>query len=80
MPVQRLVPWAVRVAWAVLPFTLAPDLAAALDADPAARSFFDTLSYSNRRRLVLSVEDAKTPETRQRRIAKAVDALREGRT
>ncbi len=57
-----------------------PDLAAALDADPAARSFFDTLSYSNRRRLVLSVEDAKTPETRQRRIAKAVDALREGRT
>lgn len=55
------------------------DFAAALDADAEARRFFDGLSYSNRRRFVLSVEDAKTPETRQRRIAKAVDTLREGR-
>lgn len=55
------------------------DLAAALDAEPAARTFFDGLSYSNRRRHVLSVEGAKTAETRQRRIAKAVEQLREGR-
>jgi hypothetical protein len=56
-----------------------PDFAEALDADAAARQFFDGLSYSNKRRFVLSVEEAKTPETRQRRIAKAVDMLREGR-
>lgn len=55
------------------------DFAAALDVDAAARRFFDGLSYSNKRRFVLSVEEAKTPETRQRRIAKAVDTLREGR-
>ena len=55
------------------------DLAAALDATPAARAFFDGLSYSNRRRHVLAIEDAKTSETRQRRIAKSIEMLREGR-
>lgn len=59
--------------------TVPPDFAAALDADPAARRFFDGLSYSNRQRFVLSIEDAKTPETRQRRIAKSVSTLHEGR-
>ena len=56
------------------------DLAAALDADPVARRTFDALSYSNRSWHVLSIEGAKTDETRQRRIAKSVEALREGRT
>jgi hypothetical protein len=59
--------------------TVPPDFAAALDADAAARHFFDGLSYSNKRRIVSPIEDAKTPETRQRRIDKSVDALREGR-
>ena len=52
------------------------DLAAALDADAAARSAFDALSYSNRRRWVLSVEDARTAQTRQRRIDKVVSTHR----
>lgn len=56
-----------------------PDFAAALDADPDARRFFDGLSYSNKRRFVLAIEDAKTPETRQRRIDKSIEKLREGR-
>jgi hypothetical protein len=56
-----------------------PDLAAALDADADARRVFDGLSYSNKRRIVMPIEDAKAPETRQRRIDKAVDALRQGR-
>jgi bifunctional DNA-binding transcriptional regulator/antitoxin component of YhaV-PrlF toxin-antitoxin module len=55
------------------------DLAAALAADADAKRFFDGLSYSNRRRHVLLVEDAKNPETRRRRIEKAVAMLREGR-
>lgn len=55
-----------------------PDFAAALDQAPEARQFFDGLSYSNQRRLVLPITDAKTAETRQRRIAKAVDLLRAG--
>ena len=51
--------------------------AAALNADPAARQAFDKLAYSHRRRHVMAVEDAKTPETRQRRIDKALEMLRE---
>ena len=55
------------------------DFAAALAADADAQRFFDGLSYSNKRRFVLSIEDAKTAETRQRRIEKSITALREGR-
>jgi hypothetical protein len=52
-----------------------PDLAAALRADPTAQGAFDALSYSNKRRHVLSVDGAKSAETRHRRIAKAVEEL-----
>lgn len=55
------------------------DLAAALDAEPAAQRTFESLSYSNKSWHVLEVEGAKTEETRQRRIAKSVDILRQGR-
>lgn len=58
---------------------LPPDFANALDCVADARRFFDGLSYSNRRRIVLAIEAAKTDETRQRRITGAVEALREGR-
>ncbi|OKP99616.1 hypothetical protein A3849_03690 [Paenibacillus sp. P46E] len=59
--------------------TVPADFRDAIDREPAAKLFFDGLSYSNRRRLVLSVESAKTAETRQRRIEKAVGLLNEGR-
>ncbi len=59
--------------------TVPADLAAALDAEPAARQTFDALSYSNQSWHVLQVEGAKTDETRQRRIAKSVEILRTGR-
>jgi Bacteriocin-protection, YdeI or OmpD-Associated/Domain of unknown function (DUF1905) len=55
------------------------DLAAALDAEPAARATFEGLSYSNKSWHVLQVEGAKTDATRQRRIAKSVEVLKEGR-
>jgi hypothetical protein len=55
------------------------DFAAALDAEPEARRTFDALSYSNKSWHTLQVAGAKTDETRQRRIAKSVDALRSGR-
>jgi hypothetical protein len=55
-----------------------PDLAAALDGDAGIRRRFDALSYINRRRIVLSIEEARTEATRQRRVDKAVDELRAG--
>jgi Bacteriocin-protection, YdeI or OmpD-Associated/Domain of unknown function (DUF1905) len=59
--------------------TVPDDFATALDAEPAARATFESLSYSNKSWHVLQIEGAKTEDTRQRRIAKSVEALREGR-
>jgi hypothetical protein len=59
--------------------TVPEDFAAALDAEPAARRTFDGLSYSNKSWHVLQMTGAKTEETRRRRIAKSIEALREGR-
>jgi len=56
-----------------------PDFAAALATEPVAQTTFDRISYSEKRWFVLGIEDAKTPETRQRRIDKAIERLREGR-
>lgn len=55
------------------------DLAAALDAAPKARETFDALSNSNKGYHVSQVSTAKTDETRQRRIARSVARLREGK-
>ncbi|RZT28253.1 uncharacterized protein DUF1905 [Kribbella sp. VKM Ac-2569] len=51
------------------------DLAAAL-AEAGLREVFDGMSYSHRREHVNAINDAKKPETRARRIAKAVEMLR----
>jgi hypothetical protein len=55
------------------------DFAGALANLPEAQRFFDGLSYSQQRWHVDSIEGAKTDETRQRRIAKSVELLSEGR-
>lgn len=57
-----------------------PDLAIALKRDAEAKRVFDDLSFSKQQRFVLPIEDAKTAETRQRRIEKTIVALRERRT
>jgi hypothetical protein len=59
--------------------TVPPDFADALARNAPAQRFFDTLSYSNRRRFVLSIDGAKTDETRQRRIEKSIAMLRDGK-
>ena len=51
-------------------------LAQALEADPAARTAFAALSYSNQRRHVLAIEGAKTDATRQRRVEAVLAELR----
>lgn len=59
--------------------TVPGDFAAALAANDAARDFFESLSYSNRRRLVLAIEAAKAEATRQRRIESTVANLAIGK-
>jgi antitoxin component of MazEF toxin-antitoxin module len=51
------------------------DLAAALAAKPGARAAFDASSPSKRKEFVRQVEDAKTQETRDRRIEGIVAKL-----
>ena len=60
--------------------TVPDDLAAALDAEPGARAFFDTLTGANRYAILYRVHDAKKPETRARRIAKFVAMCARGET
>jgi hypothetical protein len=55
-----------------------PELAKQLASDAAARKAFEALSYSKQRLLVDPVANAKTAETRDRNIAKALSALRGG--
>jgi len=55
------------------------DLAGALASEPDVAAFFSKLSNSLQRYHVDNVNGAKTPETRQRRIEKAVSLFQEGK-
>ena len=55
------------------------DFAAALAADERARAFFETLSNSMQRYHVDNVNAAKSADTRQRRIDKAIALFLEGK-
>jgi hypothetical protein len=56
-----------------------PALAAALAKDKTAKAAFEALSNSKKKVHTLSVEGAKTDETRDRRVAKAIAELKAGR-
>jgi Bacteriocin-protection, YdeI or OmpD-Associated/Domain of unknown function (DUF1905) len=55
------------------------DLAAALESEPEAKAFYEALNYSSQRRYVEPITDARTPETRSRRVAKTVADLKAGK-
>jgi hypothetical protein len=57
--------------------SLPPDFGAALSGDEAAQQAFGRLSYSQQQRHVLSITSAKAAETKERRIATALAALRQ---
>jgi uncharacterized protein YdeI (YjbR/CyaY-like superfamily) len=60
--------------------TVPDDLQNALDQNPEARAFFETLTSQNRYAILYRIRDAKRRETRARRIAEYVAMLAEGRT
>ncbi|HET9213471.1 MAG TPA: YdeI/OmpD-associated family protein [Gaiellaceae bacterium] len=57
---------------------LPPDLQRALDASPQAAEFWAGLNKANRYAIVYQLEDAKKPETRERRLAKFMAMLERG--
>lgn len=61
------------------PVELPEDLAAALDAEPAAMRTYEGFSPSARREYVEWVTGAKRAETRARRVAQAVAQMAEGK-
>ena len=55
-----------------------PELAKALAKDAKAKKYFESLSYSGKTRLTAPIANGKTPETREKNVAKAMEALRKG--
>lgn len=55
-----------------------PDLQRELDANPAAAEFFAALDSANRYAIVYRLDDAKKPETRERRLRKFIAMLERG--
>jgi len=52
----------------------------ALNKNVAAKKYFDSLSNSKKKGIVVLIEGAKTDETRDRRIEKAINLLKEGKS
>jgi hypothetical protein len=57
-----------------------PALAEALEKDPAAKTAFDGLAYTHRKEFARWVAEAKRDETRDRRVAKALEMLHDRQT
>jgi Bacteriocin-protection, YdeI or OmpD-Associated/Domain of unknown function (DUF1905) len=57
-----------------------PALTEALATDPAAKAAFDALAFTHRKEFARWIAEAKKDETRERRVAQALQMLREGRT
>lgn len=55
-------------------------LASALAGDPEAKGAFDALAFTHRKEFARWVAESKREETRERRLAQALEMLREGRT
>ncbi|MGB6098400.1 YdeI/OmpD-associated family protein [Comamonas thiooxydans] len=60
--------------------TVPEDLQAALDAEPAAKTFFASINASNRYAILWRIQTAARAETRARRVAQLVEMLARGET
>ncbi len=56
-----------------------PALAVALERDPIAKTAYDAMSYTHRREYAEWIAAAKQDETRDRRVVKALELLRQGK-
>ena len=59
--------------------TIPDDFKNVLDKNAAAKKFYEALSYSRRKNYVVLIEQAKTEETRKKRIEKAIADLKAGK-
>ncbi len=59
--------------------TLASDIVAALESEPEARTFFESLATFYRNGYVRWIESAKRPQTRSARITELLSLLKAGK-
>ena len=59
--------------------SLAPDVSSALEAEPRARAFFESLATFYRNTYIKWIESAKRPETRAARIKEMIELLKVGK-
>jgi hypothetical protein len=57
-----------------------PALSVAFEGDPSARAAFAALAYTHRKEYAVWVQEAKREDTRERRVAQALEMLRAGKT
>ena len=55
---------------------LPADLAKAINGDKKATAGWEALSFTNKKEMARSLEEAKRPETRERRLTQALASLR----
>ena len=55
------------------------DLQVELNKDQKAAQFFNSLSNSHKKQYTLWIEETKNPETRARRVAKAMEMIKQGK-
>ncbi|WP_052487223.1 YdeI/OmpD-associated family protein [Gordoniibacillus kamchatkensis] len=55
------------------------DFQAALSRSPAAKALFDSIAYTHKKEYVTWITEAKKAETRENRIAKAIEMLESGK-
>lgn len=55
------------------------DLKKAFRSEKEAKAFFEKLSYTHQREYVMWINEAKREETRQNRIAKTIEMLKQGK-
>ncbi len=55
-----------------------PDLQQALDANPNEQAYFNSLAYSHRKEYVWWINEAKRDQTRQERIRRTIEMLKQG--
>lgn len=56
-----------------------PDLKKAFRTEKEAKAFFEKLSYTHQREYVMWIDEAKREETRQNRISKTIERLKQGK-
>ena len=58
---------------------IADDIASVFNENPEAKSLFDNMSYTHRKEYIRWIEEAKKPETREKRKIKMIEMILNGK-